>query len=179
MYLIELNDDELESVASDAEYFTASEDEYFSADDNDAISSHSYSSSGGKHTTQTSSKYSASFSYKSLKSQQSSGSSAIDKIRWTVDESEPRGKYRLKKHVYVEPLIMKNYYLWRRLILSGNHPRDAATIIGSQFCYKQVKQKKSIQLFSIRLNHEHRVYFMIQEKERIVKILNIGGHAFG
>lgn len=74
---------------------------------------------------------------------------------------------------------MKNYYMWRRLIRAGNHPRDAAKLMGSKFCYKQVKQKKSIQLFSIRLSDEDRVFFMIQEKERIVKILNIGGHSFG
>ena len=30
MYLIELNDTDLDSALSDAEYFTASEDEYFS-----------------------------------------------------------------------------------------------------------------------------------------------------
>lgn len=42
MYLIELNDDDLESIISDSEYFTASEDEYFTADENNAESMSSF-----------------------------------------------------------------------------------------------------------------------------------------
>ena len=38
MYLIELNDTDLDSALSDAEYFTASEDEYFSAEESSSSS---------------------------------------------------------------------------------------------------------------------------------------------
>lgn len=178
MYLIELNDDDLESIITDSEYFTASEDEYFTADENNAESVRSFSHS--VYTAPSSSRHSSiSGSVKHYRKHVSKSGTISENKIWIVDETEPRSKYRLNKHIHVEPLYMKNYYMWRRLIRAGNHPRDAAKLMGSKFCYKQVKQKRSIQLFSIRLSDEDRVFFMIQEKERIVKILNIGGHSFG
>lgn len=177
MYLIDLNDDDLENIASDLEYFTASENEYFTGDENDAASV--MSSSYSEYTAPSTSRHSSfSGSIKHYRKHTRITNAVSEKKIWTIDETEPRSKYRLNKHIHVEPLAMKNYYLWRRLIRAGSHPYDAAKIIGSQFCYKQVKQKKSIQLFSIRLSYEHRVFFMVDEKERIVKILNIGGHSF-
>ncbi|KIS41180.1 hypothetical protein [Kosakonia radicincitans] len=178
MYLIGLNEDDLESIIADSEYFTASEDEYFTADENHAESVRSFSYSA--YTAPSSSRQSSiSGSVKHYRKHVSKSGTVSESKKWIVDETEPRSKYRLNKHIHVEPLYMKNYYMWRRLIRAGNHPRDAAKLTGSKFCYKQVKQKKSIQLFSIRLSDEDRVFFMIEEKERIVKILNIGGHSFG
>lgn len=100
------------------------------------------------------------------------------KIKWTVDDSGPREKYKHRKHTSVDGAGMRNYNIWRRIILSGVHPREAASMAGIQFNYKQLKQKLRNQLFSIRLNIEHRVFFIVDEKERSVKILNIGGHSF-
>ncbi|WP_162790962.1 hypothetical protein [Enterobacter roggenkampii] len=79
------------------------------------------------------------------------------KIKWTFDESGPREKYRIRKHKPVDVAGMRNYYMWRRIVLSGCHPGEAAHMAGSQFCFKQVKQKN--QLYSIKLNIEHQVFF--------------------
>ena len=175
MYLIELNEIDVECAVSDLEYFTASEDEYFSAED-----------SGSRHSMDSASRYSmdsglrySSVSNATLRRKHLYKMTDTDiRSKWSFDESEPRGKYKLRNHIPVDASGMRNYYIWRRAVLSGLHPRDAAHIMGSQFCFKQVKQKKNIQLFSIRLNSEHRVYFIIKVKECIVKILNIGGHSF-
>lgn len=196
MYLIELNDTDLDSALSDAEYFTASEDEYFSAEESSSSSDLRYISpsfpeyslpsaperpfsyrSGHSHSSCSRSSRTSNSIHTPIKRSHRSQNSCPE-VRWTVDDSVPRDKYRLNKHTPVDTASMKNYYLWRRLIVSGKHPRDAASIVGSKFNFKQVKQKRSIQLFSLRLSDEHRVYFMIQEEEHIVKVLNIGGHAF-
>lgn len=178
MYLIELNDGDLESIISDSEYFTASDDEYFTADESMAgsVSRFTYSA----YTVPSSSRQSSlSGSVKHDTKQVNQSGTISESKKWIIDETEPGNKYRRNKHIHIEPHHMSNYYRWRRLIRDGNHPRKAAEMMGSKFCYKQVKQKKSIQVFSIRLSEENRVFFMIQEKERIVKILNIGGHSFG
>ncbi|SFT65173.1 hypothetical protein SAMN05192562_1011315 [Kosakonia arachidis] len=178
MYLIELNDDDLENIISDSEYFTASDDEYFTADESVAGSVGYFTSSA--YTAPSSSRQSSlSGSVKHYRKQVSQSGSLSESKKWIIDETEPKSKYRLNKHIHIEPQHMRNYYMWRRLIRAGTHPREAAKLMGSKFCYKQVKQKKSIQLFSIRLSEDNRVFFRIQEKERIVKILNIGGHSFG
>lgn len=175
MYCIELKDVDIDSVFSDSEYLTASENEYFSADESNPIYSIDSSS---RFSMNSGSRYSSTANATTRRKKSHKMSNTDVKIKWTFDESEPRCKYRSKKHIAVDATGMRNYYMWRRTILSGHHPKDAACIIGSKFCFKQVKQKKNIQLFSIRLNSEHRVYFIIQEKEFIVKILNIGGHSF-
>ena len=183
MYLIELNEIDLERVLTDSEYFTASEGEYFSAEE----SSPSYSiPSTSRYSMPSTSRYSipSSSKFSSERSVALQGKKlhtmprANTKISWTFDERGPREKYRSKKHISVDAAGMRNYYMWRRAVLAGCHPREAAHMIGTQFCFKQVKQKNKIQLYSIRLNAEHRIFFMIQEKERIVKVLNIGGHSF-
>ncbi|MFQ6249445.1 hypothetical protein ACLMPM_24060 [Yersinia enterocolitica] len=177
MYLIELNDIDIERAISDAEYFTASEDEYFSAEG----SKSSYlipSSSRTAYSMRSSSINSSVRSVTLQKKQFHTMPSENTKINWTFDESEPREKYSFRKHIPVDAAGMRNYYIWRRIVLSGVHPREAAHMAGSKFCFKQVKQKKKNQLHSIRLNIEHRVFFIIQENERIVKVLNIGGHSF-
>lgn len=135
--------------------------------------------SGSGYSTPSSSGYSrkSGSGYSSFRAK-AGRSKAPGDTGWTFDESAPREKYKFRRHIPVEPATMRNYYMWRRLILAGQHPRNAADMIGSQFRYKQVKQKKDIQLFSIRLSHEHRVFFIIKEQERIVKVLNIGGHSF-
>lgn len=208
MVVIELNEFDLEEAISDSEYFTASEDEYFSADEFDSVCSprvnSEYSnqfnprgmaqsnsvgerSSVFRHSRPSYSGYSMPSSSGYSKSSGSGYSSfrvksgrskAPGDTGWTFDESAPREKYKFRRHIPVEPATMRNYYMWRRLIIAGQHPRNAADMIGSQFRYKQVKQKKDIQLFSIRLSHEHRVFFIIKEEERVVKVLNIGGHSF-
>lgn len=176
MFLIELTDIDLRREISDSEYFTASENEYSSEEESRA----SYSvSSSLTYSISSSSRYSSARSVKLRKKELHTMPSAKTKINWTFDECGPREKYILRKHIPVDTAGMRNYYMWRRVVLSGVHPREAANMIGKQFFFKQVKQKKSIQLYSIRLNIEHRVFFMIQEKERIVKVLNIGGHCFG
>ena len=100
------------------------------------------------------------------------------KIKWTVDDSGPREKYKHRKHTSVDGAGMRNYNIWRRIILSGVHPREAASQAGIKFNYKQLKQKLRNELFSIRLNIEHRVFFIVDEEEHSVKVLNIGGHSF-
>lgn len=194
MYVFDLNIIDLESEMSDFEYFTASEDEYFSADDtlfpanqnHPFPTAHVKPSSSCSELSTISRRSFLSSSTASVKSSNEKVSKSPhhkrttvrQKTNWSVDDSEQRNKYIHKKHVPVDASAMRNYYMWRRAIRAGNHPRDAANMIGAQFCFKQVKQKKNIQLFSIRLNCEHRVFFIIQEKERIVKVLNIGGHSF-
>lgn len=183
MYLIELNESELDEAISDSEYFTASDDEYFSADD--FRSEISLPARSGyslppriSHSARSGSQHSSAASSSSKNKNPSALSNMSAKITWTVDDSEQRHKYQFNKHTPVDASGMRNYYLWRRIITSGKHPRDAANIIGSQFCFKQLRQKKNIQIFSLRLNDQHRVCFMIQEKERVVKVLNIGSHAY-
>lgn len=61
-------------------------------------------------------------------------------MNWTVDDSEPRSKYRLRKHV----------------------PVDAAGLIGSQFCFKQIKLRKNLGPEKHRLR-------TVQEKIAIVQ----------
>jgi hypothetical protein len=135
--------------------------------------------SGSEYSTPSSSGYSkkSGSGYSSFRAKSGRSKTPGD-TDWTFDESAPREKYKFRRHIPVEPATMRNYYMWRRLIIAGQHPRNAADMIGSQFRYKQVKQKKDIQLFSIRLSHEHRVFFIIKEQERIVNVLNIGGHSF-
>ncbi|HIB5352281.1 TPA: hypothetical protein ACWW89_005029 [Escherichia coli] len=188
MYLIELSDSDMYNIVSDSEYFTAAEDgyssegEYFSADesfseichlgissDSGSVRSVSSLSSNSKTTSTRNHYYKRSNAKKSLQGV---------KTTWSFDETEPRSKYKLRRHIPVNASAMRNYYIWRRTVLAGHHPRDAAHMIGSQYCFKQVRQKKCIELFSIRLSVEHRVFFTIHEKERIVKVLNIGGHSF-
>ncbi|HAK4778358.1 TPA: hypothetical protein H2C15_004712 [Salmonella enterica] len=175
MYLIELNDIDLERVISDAEYFTASEDEYFSAEE--SRSSYSTPSNSRTAYSRQSSSISSSARSVTFKKKHTMPSENI-KLKWTFDESGPREQYSFRKHIPVDAAGMRNYYMWRRIVLSGFHPREAAHMAGSQFCFKQLKQKQKNQLYSIRLNIEHRVFFIIQESERRVKVLNIGGHSF-
>ncbi|HFP1376594.1 TPA: hypothetical protein ACHKQC_004486, partial [Escherichia coli] len=58
------------------------------------------------------------------------------KTTWSFDETEPRSKYKLRRHIPVNASAMRNYYIWRRTVLAGHHPRDAAHMIGSQYCFK-------------------------------------------
>ncbi len=173
MYLIELNDTDIYNIASESEYFTATEDEYFSADEYFSSGSHSAMSRSTGSILSMSSK-----SKTALTNNKRRKTDREYKTKWTFDETEPRSKYKSRKHIPVDAAAMRNYYLWRRTVIAGHHPRDAAHMIGSQFCFKQVRQKRAVQLFSIRLNVEHRVFFTINEKECIVKVLNIGGHSF-
>ncbi|EKM2933621.1 hypothetical protein PUM48_004849 [Escherichia coli] len=190
MYLIELSDADMYDIVSDSEYFTAtegecsSEDEYFSANEDFSEKRHlDMSSDSGSSVRSVRSVRSVSSDsqttstrnyYKSYVKRSAQGI----KAKWSFDETEPRSQYKLRKHIPVNASAMRNYYIWRRTVLAGHHPRDAAHMIGSQYCFKQVRQKKCIELFSIRLSVEHRVFFTINEKERVVKVLNIGGHSF-
>lgn len=159
MYVVKLNESELNDALSERSGTSSGRHSHFSTETPRASTSRSVCSASSTHSKQS--------------------VPGLNAIAWTFDESEQREKHALRKHIHVDSAGMRNYYLWRRLTTSGIHPGQAANMIGSQFGYKQVKQKRDIQLFSIRLTKEHRVYFTIQEKERIVKILNIGGHAFG
>ncbi|MFJ3372815.1 hypothetical protein [Pseudomonas sp. NPDC086251] len=179
MYLYELKQNDLRDSISDSEYFTASEDEYYSADESHHVESEYSLASGPESSIPLGS--GSSFSYESAQARKKfshKSPSAPNPTGWTVDDSEQKNKYGSRKHIPVDAASMRNYYLWRRLITSGAHPRDAAIMAGAKFCYKQVKQKKAVQLFSIRLSQEHRVFFMIQEDARLVRVLNIGGHSF-
>ncbi|NIH07150.1 hypothetical protein [Providencia rettgeri] len=185
MYLIELNDIDLERAISDAEYFTASEDEYFSAEESISLysipssSRTAYSIPPNSRTTYSIQSSSMSLSARSVTLQKNDTMPSENiKIKWTFDESGPREQYIFKKHIPVDAAGMRNYYMWRRIVLSGVHPRRAADMAGSEFCFKQVKQKNKNKLYSIRLTSKHRVFFTIQENERRVNILNIGGHSF-
>lgn len=185
MYLIELSDSDIYNIVSDSEYFTATEDgyssadDYFSADECFSEKHNLYMSlnSGSVSSVSSNSKTISTRNHSYNKSNVKKLGQGV-KSKWSFDETEPRSKYKLRKHIPVNASAMRNYYLWRRTVLAGHHPRDAAHMIGSQFSFKQVRQKKCIELFSIRLSVEHRVFFTIHERERIVKVLNIGGHSF-
>ncbi|EMU6256425.1 TPA: hypothetical protein QBF58_005117 [Escherichia coli O11:H5] len=190
MYLIEFSDADMYDIVSDSEYFTAtegecsSEDEYFSANEGFSekrhldMSSDSGSSVRSVRSVRSVSSDSQTTSTRNYYKSHVKRSVQGIKTKWSFDETEPRCKYKLRKHIPVNASAMRNYYIWRRAVLAGHHPRDAAHMIGSQYCFKQVRQKKCIELFSIRLSVEHRVFFIINEKERVVKVLNIGGHSF-
>lgn len=180
--IYEMSDYELASVLSDSEYFSASDGECESFTDeedetgsisssfppsvNSRVSTVSRRSSKGSHSKASSIKSAQKMSYHSA-------------LKWRVDDDQQRTMYRLGRHVVVDGATMRHYYEWRRIINTGGvHPRQAAQLIGIKMDYKLTKQKQRIQLYSIRLSKEHRVFFTVDEVGKIVNVLNVGGHAF-
>ncbi|MBY0446528.1 MAG: hypothetical protein K2Q15_15135 [Burkholderiales bacterium] len=94
---------------------------------------------------------------------------------WKFDDSTPRRKYTSGKSIQVPPAGMRKFHEWRRLILTGLHPSKAAEAIGDCH-YEKIRQKDGINLFSIRLTQEHRVYFRLNDTSRIIEVMSIGGH---
>ncbi|EDX6465822.1 hypothetical protein CBH50_004584 [Salmonella enterica subsp. diarizonae serovar 60:r:e,n,x,z15] len=182
LIICEMSDYELESVLSEHEYFSASdgECELFSDDEKDSqsISSHfPHSVNSGSSVSRAQSSTSAHRKVKSVKSEKKLSSHNV--IKWSVDDRQQRSRYRLGRHVVVDGATMRHYYEWRRIINSGGvHPRQAAQLIGIKMDFKLTKQKQSMQLYSIRLSKEHRVFFTVDEVGKIVNVLNVGGHSF-
>ncbi|EHP1021970.1 hypothetical protein KNZ32_003067 [Escherichia coli] len=176
MNLIRLND--ADNIVSDSEYFTANESdsEYFTASEGECLPT------GNSCSSIFSVKASTSFGVKKKcflkkKGVQKISNTEVEK-KWIFDEAETRKKYSLGIHIPVDAALMKNYYMWRRTIIAGLHPKNAADIVGCQFRFKKIKQKKGVEVYSIRLSSEHRVFFTIQGNERVVTVLKIGGHSF-
>ncbi|MEL4073361.1 hypothetical protein WKW50_24890 [Ochrobactrum sp. GPK 3] len=186
MYLIPLTDADICSACSDDEYVTASDDddEYFSADEGGFIprtplrSSLSSGTYASLRSSGTFGSLRSSGTFSSARKKKKSKSVLIVEDAWTVDDSQPREKYLAKKHVPVNAASMKNYFMWRNLIKTGIHPVKAATTAGIKLRFHPLKQKKHINVYTLSLSIEHRVVFSLQEAERIVTVLNIGGHSY-
>lgn len=94
--------------------------------------------------------------------------------QWHVDDSKPRHDYEHHHHIPVPAAGMRQYYEWRRALMAGHHPKSAADLTGdTHFEHLRGAQKDQC---SIRLSQEHRVFFQIDERHRIVTVRKIGGH---
>ncbi|PEH73896.1 hypothetical protein [Edwardsiella tarda] len=162
------------NIMSCSEYFTASESEseYCTASEGEDLPT------GDGCSSIFGIKASASFRAKKKRFLKKKGVQKEVEKKWTFDETEPRGMYKLRKHVRVDAVLMEKYYKWRRAIIAGQHPKNAVDIIGCGAFFKKINQKKGIDVFSIRLSSEHRVYFSYQENKRVVTVWKIGGHSF-
>ncbi|OQS37600.1 hypothetical protein B0T39_15260 [Chromobacterium haemolyticum] len=87
----------------------------------------------------------------------------------------PRKAFDCSKIKSVPSSAMREYHRWRQLIQQGKHPKEAANEVGDTH-YEMIKQRAGVDIFSIRLSQQHRVYFQIND--RVVKVLKIGGHGF-
>lgn len=80
-------------------------------------------------------------------------------MAWTIDDSQPRILYNKDKHVAVTASAMSKYHEWRREIVRGTDPKNAADKVGDMH-YEQLGGKHK-GIYTIRLSQEHRVAFTI------------------
>lgn len=90
---------------------------------------------------------------------------------FSFDDSAARLNWEKEKSISVPPAGMRIYHDWRRYILGGRTPEDAARLAGDMN-YERLQGYSN--LFSIRLTKQHRVLFSV--KGMTVKVLAIGGH---
>ncbi len=95
--------------------------------------------------------------------QKSAGSTGKEesKAKFTVNDSKAEENT-------MKPAQETKYKQWKKLILAGSHPKDAAEEIGDSN-YETVSGG-----YTIRLSQEHRVFFTISGNAVTVK--QIGGH---
>ncbi|MEX5383490.1 MULTISPECIES: hypothetical protein [Cronobacter] len=92
-------------------------------------------------------------------------------MRYSFDDSAARNNWLRGKSVPVPPAGMRKYHDWRRFILAGMTPFDAARLAGDMH-FEQLNGNSN--LCSVRLTQQHRVLFSIEDAT--VKVLQIGGH---
>ncbi len=95
-------------------------------------------------------------------------------MTWTVDDSNQRILYNKGRHVDVPPAAMAKYYAWRKAIMDGNHPKNAAEKVGDMNYEELLGTFRGT--YTIRLAQEHRVAFEIRKTLNQVIIISIGGH---
>ncbi|MGN5106824.1 hypothetical protein ACTG18_00250 [Aeromonas hydrophila] len=61
-------------------------------------------------------------------------------MAWTIDDSQPRILYNKDKHVAVTASAMSKYHEWRREIVRGTDPKNAADKVGDMH-YEQLSGK--------------------------------------
>lgn len=90
---------------------------------------------------------------------------------FSFDDSAARLNWEKGKSVSVPPAGMRKYHDWRRYILEGRTPADAARLAGDMN-YEQLQGNSN--LYSVRLSQQHRVLFSVTGMA--VRVLEIGGH---
>ncbi|UKY37642.1 hypothetical protein [Pantoea dispersa] len=90
---------------------------------------------------------------------------------YTFDDSAARQRWEKGKSVSVPSAGMRKYHDWRRYILTGRSPSDAARLAGDMN-YELLKGNSN--LCSVRLTQQHRVLFSVAGMS--ITILEIGGH---
>ena len=95
-------------------------------------------------------------------------------MAWTIDDSQPRILYNKDKHVAVTASAMSKYHEWRREIVRGTDPKNAADKVGDMH-YEQLGGKHK-GIYTIRLSQEHRVAFTINSTQQQVSVISLGGH---
>ncbi len=95
-----------------------------------------------------------------------------EKSTSSKDTDKPAAKYTVNdsnaEENTMKPAQETKYKSWKKLILAGSHPKEAAEEIGDSH-YETVSGG-----YTIRLSQEHRVFFTISGNAVTVK--QIGGH---
>ncbi|MDX6018883.1 hypothetical protein SIL08_01050 [Scandinavium sp. V105_16] len=90
---------------------------------------------------------------------------------FSFDDSAARQNWGKGKSISVPPAGMRKYHDWRRYILAGRSPSDAARLAGDMN-YELLQGNSN--LCSVRLTQQHRVLFSVVGMS--IKVLEIGGH---